>query len=55
MNTATAHIALNRKQAHTDHHRPQLDQKPNLFTITVFIALLVSGATYAARSLSRDV
>src|SRR5215831_16331052 len=55
MNTATAHIALDSQPAQTDHNRPQLDQKPNLFTITDFIALLVSGATYAALSLSRDV
>jgi PiT family inorganic phosphate transporter len=55
MNTATAHIALDSQPAQTDQNRPQLDQKPNLFTITVFIALLVAGATYAALSLSRDV
>src|SRR5215468_10309106 len=35
--------------------RPSLDRKPSRTAITIFLALLIVGATYAAYSLTHDI
>jgi len=48
----TARIAISDD---VSFHRPQLDRKPGLVSVSVFVLLLGTGATYAALSLGRDV
>ncbi len=40
---------------HSDHARPNLNAKPNILTIILFIGLLVAGLLYSAFSISDDV
>lgn len=56
MNSYTATVPS--PSGHSDSprvHRPQLDQRPSLGTIVVFVGLLAAGLAYTAWSLSSDM
>ncbi|MFT3720804.1 inorganic phosphate transporter [Pseudorhodoferax sp.] len=52
---STSHSSPGFSATHPPVHRPQLDRRPSLASVVVFVGMLALGLAYAAWSLAQDV